>query len=422
MLYSTEVCGWVIFLRFYVQQTRFVRHEVKNGLLAGIELCDTLRNSIDELEKKLCRMQKGRRLDSTVSESDDGAASESSVDEQVSAEATRRHVEELDLMLHEVLDTVLAEAMARDVVHEIYRPRLERLDVVGLLTTSIGSKAGKSERFPVETTTDQELPYLQLDPQLLRYIHRNAVSNALKYGKHGGKIQTVLSFEAKSQTFEMQVINEPGPGHERLVDLTEEVANDLVFAQGSRLHLDLQLEVDQIISSGDGAWICQKCAKTMGGKCQVLFENERTVFSFKCKAEPLSVVEWPETKDFEVPAGTWGIAIDDSKIQRKLMGRILSHAGIEESRRLLLGKSPAEVYELKTLLLDLLEQHPDDTMLVLVDENLDFGITDDEHIVLSGSLIMQDILKGLTSEQEQRMFVLVRSANDSAEDVALYSR
>lgn len=240
-------------------QTRFVRHEVKNGLLAGIELCDSLRNAFDDMEKSAT------------------TANRNAQDGNTQTDTARRRIEELDVTLHEVLDTVLAEAMARDVIHEVYQPRLERLDVKGLLLSS-GSMAGKAKRFSVELENDS-LPFLLLDPQLLRYIHRNgkccsslpimttlshglktlnvplfckAISNACKYGKAQGNVLTRLSFDASCNQFEMQVMNEPGVGHDMLLQIGDR-ASDSVFKQGESLHRDLDY-TDKYISSGDGAW------------------------------------------------------------------------------------------------------------------------------------------------------------------------
>lgn len=403
----------------YTQGISF--QQVKNGLLAGIELCDSLRNAIEELEKSVAIMKAqlapGHFQHSASCGFDDSSSSSLEL-EVVNTHNSRRYIEELDVMLHEVLDTALAEAMARDVVHEIYHPRLERIDVPSLLASS-GTKSGKSERFPIEQKTP-DMPYLQLDPQLLRFIHRNAVSNACKYGKQGGKVLTVISFEPDSRTFVMEVVNEPGNGHEEILAMGETAASEAVFAQGSRLHLNCEQSEDRYISSGDGAWIMQKCAKTMSGSCKIQFEKDRTVFTFKCPAEPLTVVEWPETKDFQVPSDTWGIAIDDSKIQRKLMARILAHAGIEEERRILLGKTPNEVHGLKRILLERLEMDSESIVFVLIDENLDFGSSGEAQVLLSGSLVMQDILRSLRADQLCRVFALVRSANDSSDDVAQY--
>jgi len=37
----------------------------------------------------------------------------------------------------------------------------------------------------------------------------------------------------------------------------------------------------------DGAWISQKCAKALGGKCSIKFFENKTVFTFECPASPL---------------------------------------------------------------------------------------------------------------------------------------
>jgi hypothetical protein len=141
-------------------------------------------------------------------------------------------------------------------------------------------------------------------------------------------------------------------------------------------------------------------------------------------AEPLCVVDWPDTHDFKVPPDTWGIAVDDSKIQRKLMDRILSHIGIEEPKRIVLGVDPDEVFNVGKVIMDVLTKNPSSRVLVLVDENLDFGGDGGDQgdpVVLSGSVVMQGVLAKIPSKQESRVLVLIRSANDSADDVALYS-
>ena len=58
------------------------------------------------------------------------------------------------------------------------------------------------------------LPYVLMDAQLLRYIHRNAFSNACKYGKSGGKVLTIVDYNESKRLLEMRVVNEPGRGHD----------------------------------------------------------------------------------------------------------------------------------------------------------------------------------------------------------------
>ena len=194
-------------------------------------------------------------------------------------------------------------------------------------------------------------------------------------------------------------------------------ASGAVFSQGTRMQVNATAEH---ISSGDGAWIMQKCAKTLGGLCHISFEQTHTVFSFVCPAEPFSAQELTKSDDFEVPRGTWGIAVDDSLIQRRLMTRILAHAGVKESRRIIIGQDPSGALQLGNIVKNILIKDSCCKVLVLVDENLDYSHLDMPNFVLSGSLIMRDVLKNLSSDQESRVFALVRSANDSSEDLALY--
>jgi hypothetical protein len=397
---------------------RFTRHEVKNGLLAGIELCDNLKSSFADLQKHVVEgdvtmqhLVQRRHIDFTASGGPDHAEG-----------SLHRFIKELDTQLHETLDTVLAEAMARDVIHEVYVPRLERVDIKELLTNS-NFGAGTSDRFPLELSP-LDIPGLSLDPQLVRYIHRNAISNACKYGKQGGIVKTSVTYSKKSREFVMRVTNEPGIGHEELMALAED-AGKAVFAQGKSLHAHLKEESKSTsspdISSGDGAWIMQKCATTMNGECKIQFMDNETDFAFRCSAEPVAAKEWSAVRDFDVPLGTWGIAVDDSGIQRKLMARILSHVGVEQSKLIVLGKNTQEVNGLEDMIVKVIQENPKNKILLLVDENLDYRELD-QQILLSGSLVMQEVLAKMTPDQASRLCVLVRSANDSADEIALYTQ
>lgn len=382
-------------------QTRFVRHEVKNGLLVGIELIDNLRNALDEI-------QKAKALESTT---DLALATPNGSNENLSN--CWRRLGELDNNLHEVLDTVLAEAMARDVINEVYHPRMECIDVVTLLRGA----CQHAERFPI-STKQHDMPFVRLDPQLLRYIHRNAVSNACKYGKHGSSVATLVAFHRETNEFELKVLNSPGEGHDKLKTLGD-AASDAVFEQGSRLHQDFRIK-DRFISSGDGAWIAQKCAKAMGGKCSIRFEDDMTVFSFRCPTEAVIPEEKAETTNFEVPPETFAIVVDDSNIQRKLMSRILGLVGVQEDHKVVIGEKPSDVLELEKVIMDILTSEPSSKILCIVDENLDYGEKGEEVVILSGSRIMKDILTALPPELERRVCALVRSANDSTSELATY--
>lgn len=66
-----------------------------------------------------------------------------------------------------------------------------------------------------------------------------------------------------------------------------------------------------------------------------------------------------------------------------------------------------------------MEKHRDDFVLMVVDENLDVT-TEDKLQTISGSMCVENIRKRLPPYLERQMFALIRSANDSTSDVALY--
>ena len=70
----------------------------------------------------------------------------------------------------------------------------------------------------------------------------------------------------------------------------------------------------------------------------------------------------------------------------------------------------------------LLDQDPKCKLLMLVDENLDFIDENGRRVLKSGSLMMQKVLEQMPSSKTDRVLVLMRSANDSAEDIAVYSQ
>lgn len=232
---------------------RFTRHEVKNGLLAAIGLCDGLK----ELQSKSLP-------DTNSDESEDHS---------------KRIIHELDKTLHEILETILAEAMARDVIHEIYEPKHERVDVAELIQSTMNSTATAEsmERYPV-LTEPSPLPDLAIDPQLLKYIHRNAVSNACKYGKRGGVVSTKIKWEKLSGMLHISVENEPGYHHEDILGLGN-LASEIIFSPSKRLPMhSISNNNSASHSSGDGAWVMHKCAKTLGGDCDILVRQGVAIF------------------------------------------------------------------------------------------------------------------------------------------------
>lgn len=418
------------------EANRFTRHEVKNGLLAAIDLCESLKESTlhdgtVEAATFVTTPVTTTAIPVTTTASEPAAAAVAKNNSAAASTLTEvpnlaaggqkssinTYTKELDKTLKTILDTILSEAMARDVIHGNYEPKMERVAVEKLLQT----KDVKHERFRF-LVAPAPLPSLYFDPQLLLYIHRNAVSNAIKYGKVDGIVTTRIHYDEAEERLKMDVENEPGPEHHRLLGLGPR-AGDMVFEPGKRLHHhfhDSSRDRPSSHSAGDGAWIIRKCAETLKGKAKIKFEMERTVFSLSCPAKRFGKMAI-KSEIFQIPKNAWGVAIDDSKIQRKLLSKFLSYAGVPESRQIVQGATGDEIRAFDAFLVELVLKHTHDYILVVADENLDITENGTLRCTVSGSECIRRVRQQLLPEDERRMLGLVRSANDSSEDIATYN-
>ncbi|KAJ1448100.1 hypothetical protein M885DRAFT_623762 [Pelagophyceae sp. CCMP2097] len=432
---------------------RFTRHEVKNGLLSAIGVVEAMQELSDAPAALVAPVSPG---------GPGGASCGDPALRGATDGALARYVGDLQATLTETLNSVLSETMARELVYDSYEPVPEIVDVVALLKGHATGAAGvQSSRFKIETWP-AEIPFLVLDPQLLHCIHRNAVSNASKYGDPVGEIVTRLrlvrpdgtnasaaelsgtSAVGCAYTLMLELFNEPGPDHERLLDATGVALHGRVFAQGQRLHPDLRCAnaAASTVSSGDGGWIMRKCARALGGDCHIEFNTEGTVLTMTCPTAVASVAvdlfrrralssssssdgapEAPTSAEsFSLPPGTWGIAIDDSKMQRKLLTRLLEFAGVEPNRIKVTGETCAEIHDFSESVAQHVRDHAEDFHLVIVDENLDVVIAGNRTTVLGSECVVR-LRATLDAEGlGSKLLTVVRSANDSAQDMAIYRK
>lgn len=169
-----------------------------------------------------------------------------------------------------------------------------------------------------------------------------------------------------------------------------------------------------------------KCAKLMKGGCSIKFLASKTVFSCNFPARPHkrhTKTQTPmDVKTFTLPVRTWGIAIDDSKVQMKLLGKFFEFAKIPEDRISVFGQTPDEIMGFVDYVVEFMDEHKGDHVLLIADENLDLiDAESSKCVTLSGSQLVENIRSRLLPEQERLLVALIRSANDSATDVAIYN-
>ena len=365
------------------EANRFTRHEVKNGLLSAIGLCDSFGDSL----QKIMDLQQGiEAAKAAVARAGDEAHLTIDAPDDVVPvvdPSTTVCLHELDRTLNEVLHMVLADAMAREIVHDVYEPRWEYADVLGCLSSHHHLREFQSmslsDRFPI-IVRPSSMPRIRCDIQLLSLIHRSAISNACKFGMKGGHVLTEVHFlkDAESSTsgvIEMRVTNLPGPNHNLLLEMGS-VAERLVFSKGGALQnmLAKQGAIIKRKEESNGAWIVQKGASVMGGTCTMSFLPTKTEFVMRFptdaakKGDAFNAGGETPKERFKIPENTYGIAIDDSKIQRKLLERFLQYAGIKKDRIIVHGKDAIEIEGFVDFVSNFLDQHPNDHIFIIADE------------------------------------------------------
>jgi hypothetical protein len=171
----------------------------------------------------------------------------------------------------------------------------------------------------------------------------------------------------------------------------------------------------------------KKCAKMMKGECAIAFEESRTVFSLTIPAKPIKPQDKNrisdlaiDVKTFSLPDRIWGIAIDDSKIQMKLLAKFFEFAGIERNRIKVFGENSTEIMSFVDYVVNFMDENMGEYVLLIADENLDIVDEASKHVTISGSQLVENIRLRLLPEQEMKLVSLIRSANDSLSDVAIY--
>jgi len=367
------------------ETNRFTRHEVKNGVLAALSQCDALH------AHHRAAVAQGALVDASS-----GGAMEGTL-------------LRMRASLQNTLDAVLSHAMAKEVIHGLYVPRTgpTRLDDALQLGPC---HAPRDARFPVRMRPCP-LPTIDTDPQLLLHVFLNAKSNACKYGREDGIVATEVAVDGGELT--LRVINEPGEYHDLLCGLPDPSA---VFAKGTRFHAERSPLPTARTSTGDGAWIMQRCAECLQGSCTIAFEPSRTVFEMRCP-----VIE--RLDDALLDGASLGptafcLGVDDCEFQRFVLQRLLRDTGAPTDQVAVYGETAEELRNVAGTLVHLVRSLPGRLILAVIDENLDLP---DSSAAVSGSHAIHQARQRLAPADEARLLGLVRSANDSPSDQALYA-
>lgn len=143
-------------------------------------------------------------------------------------------------------------------------------------------------------------------------------------------------------------------------------------------------------------------------ECSIKFEGSRTVFSLNMPAIPLKPKAGrrnsytpTDVRTFRLPTKIWGIAIDDSKIQMKLLGKYFEFAGIQKDRIKVFGKNADEIMGFVDYVVNFMDENMGDPVLLIADENLDLTDEASKRITISGSQLVENIRSRLLPQSQK---------------------
>tara|TARA_B100000085_G_scaffold275103_1_gene292625 strand:- start:1796 stop:4306 length:2511 start_codon:yes stop_codon:yes gene_type:complete len=362
----------------------FIRHEVKNGLFSAI-------GQVDSMKEMYINAIKDNDVYSVDFHSD-----------------VINRFGEIAYDLDGTLQTVLSEAMAKDIMNNEYIARKEKVNIGDLINRI------KGDRYKW-FLNPKEIPNILSDGQLLFYIIRNALSNANKYGKEWADITIMISIVNTKLIINIE--NEPGVNHDKLVNLDN---HNIIFEKGVKLHKQTKLKSKSCLSAGDGAWIMQTCAKLCRGICTINFNPDKTIFRYEAPIE-LSI-DSENIVNFKFPDNTIIYIIDDSNIQRRLMNAQLKNFKLPPENIKIYGKSKDEIVGLENILYENIVKFEEYYHIILCDENLDYTV-DSTLYYESGSDICKKLKEKLHEKLNGKNYItFIRSANDSKSDIEKYLR
>ena len=362
------------------QANAFDRHETKNGLLSASGQVETLMRIHREAE------------------------SDSTLYKEEHREEVYTLYSDLAYDLDQTLQTVLSNAMTREIIHNTYKPKLEPYDIL------IAKQRIKGDNY-VWNIYPRHIPEILMDESLFFYILRNGISNANKYGELNGIV--TISISIKNTNLEVKIDNLPGDNHNKLISLEN---HNIIFDRGIRLHETGPSTQRGSRSAGDGAWIMNTCAKLLDGSCNIQFNETGTTFIFTAPVSTCVTNE--DIIDFAFPTNTCFYLIDDSRMQRKMLERSISNIGIPTENIYVKGVDMNEILYLETFLLSKLN-NTEKYHIIICDENLDYKTKRGELETVLGTKMWGNIKDRTTNKN---VLFFTRSANDSNAEIEQYMK
>ena len=156
----------------------------------------------------------------------------------------------------------------------------------------------------------------------------------------------MVESDEPTSTLTIRVVNQPGAESGVLLAHTQDFVEAAVFERGTRIHS--ASPASAALSSGNGGWIMQKVASALGGVIGIVFSEDKTVLTLtvspvqSCNQALPSGDDTATADEFLLPPGVWGVAVEDSGIQRKLLAKLFAGMGIQADHTIITGATVSQ--------------------------------------------------------------------------------
>ena len=247
--------------------------------------------------------------------------------------------------------------------------------------------------------------WVVLDMLLLRMVLDNVIDNARMHGGCNGDVNLTIILSGGSLGF--QVRNPPGQRHAQNLQLQKARGlNSLLNECRSNTN-----HISKIGSDGStmlGMSEVLQVAKCMHAEPSRLFAPRSVIFSLWV---PVGLATKPDSVP-QMPGGMVYFLCDDDNISRRIGELILRQKclGADMTRSQIVGGTYAEAMTFVTDVLAAGALHGNDTVICIIDQNLEY-----QDIKVLGTDITRSLInKGFTG------LIFIRSANDDFESVEEY--
>lgn len=418
---------------------RYFKHEIKNSLIGILDDIDALRRAV-------------------------------TIDNAAIAEG----LEGIEADLSNALESLFSTHSVSEIIAKTYEPRLGQVDL-GLICSTL------SVPVPNGVSVHPSSFVVETDKTLFRTIVTNAVSNAVKYGDPTHPVTITFSSREsdendKVSNVHVEIVNAAGKAQTLLASLPNP---NVIFKQGWRLQDLLPYddrdkvpqenqvlkghetddddddegaeECDQEVrkhslsessklSAGDGAWIMQRSAFALNGKCSISFKEQQTKFvlDFPVKScveldaatrrsnSPTRLYspyydydsddddnpKMSSSSPFE-PEKALFVALDDMSSQRYHLSILFKDIGAPHR---IYGEDPDTPEIFVESARELVSENQDVKVVFFLDNVLRFDRPDGSSVTASGIRLGEQLREKLAQDgNEYRTLILSRTADDSRE-------